>query len=123
MSGKDALVFIKHILDNIEKVETFSKGLTKEMLSKNELKQYAIVRSIEVIGEAVKNIPPSIKNKHSNVPWKNISGTRDILIHHYFGVDLNIVWDIIKKELPKLKQQVKKIKEEQDKEASATQKT
>lgn len=123
MRSKDALVFIRHILDNIEKVETFSKGLTKETLSKNELKQYAIVRSIEIIGEAVKNIPPSIKNKHSNVPWKDISGTRDILIHHYFGVDLNIVWDIVKKELPKLKQQIKKIKEEQDKEARTTQKS
>jgi len=106
---KDPLIFIKHILENIDKIEAFSKNLSKKTLSKNELKQYAIIRAIEVIGESVKNLPDSLKNKYPNVPWKEIAGTRDKMIHHYFGVDLNIVWDIISKEIPKLKEDIKDI--------------
>jgi len=106
---KDPLIFIKHILESICKIEAFSKNLSKKTLSKNELKQYAIIRAIEVIGESVKNLPDSLKNKYPNVPWKEIAGTRDKMIHHYFGVDLNIVWDIISKEIPKLKEDIKDI--------------
>ena len=106
---KDPLIFIKHILESIDKIEAFSKNLSKKTLSKNELKQYAIIRAIEVIGESVKNLPDSLKNKYPNVPWKEIAGTRDKMIHHYFGVDLNIVWDIISKEIPKLKEDIKDI--------------
>ncbi|MBI2147165.1 DUF86 domain-containing protein [Candidatus Woesearchaeota archaeon] len=113
---KDTIIFINHILDNIGKVEEFSKNLSKEMLSKNELREYAILRAIELIGEAVKNIPETIKNKNPSVSWKDIIGTRDLLIHHYFGVDMNIVWNIIKKDLPMLKQQVLNIKKELEKE-------
>ena len=91
MNGKDPLLFINHVLENISKVEKFSAGLTKETLANKELQQYAIVRGIEVIGEAVKNIQVSLKNKYPHVSWKDIAGTRDILIHHYFGVDLDIV--------------------------------
>ena len=106
---KDPLIFIKHILESIDKIEAFSKNLSKKTLSKNELKQYAIIRAIEVIGESVKNLPDSLKNKYPNIPWKEIAGTRDKMIHHYFGVDLNIVWDIISKEIPKLKEDIKDI--------------
>jgi len=106
---KDPLIFIKHILESIDKIEAFSKNLSKKTLSKNELKQYAIIRAIEVIGESVKNLPDSLKNKYPNVPWKEIAGTRDKMIHHYFGVDLNIVWDIVSKEIPKLKEDIKDI--------------
>jgi uncharacterized protein with HEPN domain len=110
MSDKDPLIFLKHILENISKIESFSKNIVKkEELSKNELKKYAIIRAIEVIGESVKNLPSSLKDKYPDVSWKEIVGTRDILIHQYFGVDLNIVWDIIKKDLPELKEKIKKI--------------
>lgn len=110
MSDKDALVFVTHILENIDKIESFSKRLNKERFLKDDLRQYALIRALEVIGEAVKNIPLSVKNKYPLTSWKEIIGTRDILIHHYFGVDLNIVWDIIKHEIPRLKQQIIKIK-------------
>lgn len=112
MSERDSLVFLEHILENIKKIESFSKNISKETLSKNELKQYAIMRAIEIIGEAVKNIPVETKYKYPSISWKDIVGTRDIMIHHYFGVDLDIVWDIIKKDLPKLKQDIKKIVKE-----------
>ena len=108
---KEPLIFIKHILQNIEDIETFSKGLSKDNLEKDILRQKAIIRSLEIIGEAVRNLPDSFKKKHPETPWKDIIGTRDKMIHHYFGVDLDIVWEIIKEEIPKLKKQIKKIKE------------
>lgn len=77
----------------------------------NEMKQYAIVRAIEIIGEAVKNLPSSFKSKHPSISWKEIIGTRDKIIHHYFGVDLDIIWDIVNKDIPDLKKKILKIME------------
>lgn len=107
---KDDLIFIEHILDSVNAIEKFSKGINKDNLISDRLRQSGIVREIEVIGEAVKNISESLKNKHREIEWKEIVGTRDKMIHHYFGVDLNIVWDIIKINLPDLKEKVLKIK-------------
>ena len=109
---KDDLIFIKHILDSIDAIERFSKNLTKEKLIKNRLKQSAIVREIEIIGEAVKNMSDKLKYNHSEIEWKEIAGTRDKMIHHYFGVDLDIVLGIIKHDIPILKKQISKIKED-----------
>lgn len=110
----DASAYIEHILENIKDIEEFSKNLTKNEFLKDKLRQKAIIRSIEVIGEAVKNISDNIKNKHKEIEWRKIAGTRDRIIHHYFGVELDIVWEIIKKDLPNLKKQINKIKEELD---------
>ncbi len=112
MNEKDDIAFIEHILDSIGAIEEFSKGMDKKDLVSNRLKQSALVREIEIIGEAVKNISVSIKSKHPEVEWKDIAGTRDKMIHHYFGVDLNVVWNIIKKNIPELKGKIEKIKEE-----------
>jgi len=112
MTSKDDLVFIEHILDSINAIKEFSKNLSKEELISNRLKHSAIIREIEVIGEAVKNISENLKNKNQEIEWKEIAGTRDKMIHHYFSVDLNIIWGIIKKDLPILEKQIKKIKKE-----------
>ncbi len=109
---KDDIALIGHILDSINAIEAFSNGLTKEKLMSDRLRQSAIIREIEIIGEAVKNISKSLKDKHRKIEWKYIAGTRDNLIHHYFGVDFNIVWDIIKVNLPSLKGKILKIKKE-----------
>ncbi len=106
---KDLLVFIKHILVSIKDIESFSKGLSKDKFVKDNLRQNAIIRKIEIIGEAVKNLSDSFKNKYSEVLWKEIAGTRDKIIHHYFGVDLDIIWKIIKTDLPKLEKKIIKI--------------
>jgi len=106
---KEAIIFVKHILENIEDIETFSEGLAEEDLKKDKLRQKAIVRSIEIIGEAVKNIPQSFREKYPDIPWKSIAGTRDKIIHHYFGIDLKTIWDVIKKEIPSLKKKIKLI--------------
>ena len=109
MTEKEQAVFIRHIIESIEKIEQFSRGISKESLKDDELRQYAIVRAIEIIGEAVKNLPISVTQKYRSIRWKDIAGTRDILIHAYFSVDLDLVWDIIKIYIPELKQKIEKI--------------
>ena len=109
---KEPLIFIKHIMESIENIESFSKGLSKNKFEKDRLKQSAIIREIEIIGEAVKNLPIEFTVKYPYVEWSKIAGTRDKIIHHYFGIDLDIIWDIIKHDLPDLKKEIKKILEE-----------
>ena len=115
MSEKGDVVFLEHILDSIEAIGQFSKNITKQDLVSNRLKRSAIVREIEIIGEAVKNISQNLKHKHKEIAWKEIAGTRDKMIHHYFGVDVNIIFDIIKKDLPKLKKQIQHILKQENK--------
>ena len=110
MNKKDDSIFIDHILDSIQAIEEFSKNMPKEELTTNRIKKNAIVREIEVIGEAAKNISEAFKEKHKIIKWKNIIGTRDIMIHQYFGVNLDVVWSIIQEDLSKLKKQLKDIK-------------
>jgi len=76
---------------------------------RDELKQRAFARSLEIIGEAVKMIPEDFRSQHPKVDWKSFAGLRDKLIHHYFGVDYAIVWDVVKNELPDLKQKILQI--------------
>ena len=111
MSNKNDLIFIRHIMDSVEAIEEFSSDLSKKELISNRLRQSAIVREIEVIGEAAKNLPKNFKDKHNKMAWKDITGTRDIIIHRYFGVDLDVVWNIIKEDLPKLKKYLKEIED------------
>ena len=113
MTDKSDTAFIGHILDSINAIQQFSKNITQKELKSNRLKQSAIVREIEVIGEAVKNISQDLKNKHEEIEWKSIARTRDKMIHHYFGVDLDIVLDIVKKDIPKLKRQIVRISDEE----------
>jgi len=104
MKEQEDYVFLEHILESIEAIENFSKNLTLEILHRNRLKRSAIVRELEIVGEASKNISQKLKENHKEIPWKKIIGTRDLI------VDLEIVFDIVKKELPKLKKQIEKIK-------------
>jgi len=88
---KDVNIFLSHILESIENIESFSKNISRNEFMKERFNQNAIVRELEIIGEASKNIPDDFKKEHSNINWKEIVGTRDKLIHHYFGVDLEII--------------------------------
>ena len=108
---KEDLAFIEHILDSISAIEEFSGNINKKEFSADRLRQSAIVREIEIIGEAAKNVSETVKGKYPEIEWKEIAGTRDKMIHHYFGVDLNIIWDIIKINLPPLKIKMLKIKD------------
>ena len=110
-SKKDPRIFLGHILESIAEIEKNIKKTTKEKFLNSVTIQDAIVRRLEIIGEAVKNLPSSLKRKHTDISWKNIAGTRDILIHEYFGVDLDIVWDVVKNDIPKLKKKIKELLE------------
>lgn len=108
---KDSSIFIEHIIiENITDIESFVKNIDKDRFLKNKEKQNAVIRSLEVIGEAVKNLPQNVTAKYPNIPWREIAGTRDKITHHYFGVDLELIWKIIKENIPELKQKVLEIK-------------
>jgi len=109
---KDVKIFLNHILESIENIDSFSKNISKSEFMKEKLNQNAIVRELEIIGEASKNIPDDFRKEHSSINWKEIIGTRDKIIHHYFGVDLEIIWDIIKNDIPKLKAGIRNILKE-----------
>jgi uncharacterized protein with HEPN domain len=109
------LLFVNDILQSIVNIKNFSKSLTKETFKKNVLKQSAIIRQFEIIGEAVKNISTATRKKYPHVEWRKIAGSRDVFIHGYFMVDLDKVWDLIKKEVPKLEKQVKRIRDDVEK--------
>lgn len=109
---KDPGVFIEHILECIELIEEYTKEAKKEGFFNSRQLQDAVIRRIEVIGEAVKNIPPEIKDRYPQIPWKRIVGMRDILIHQYFGVDLEQTWRVAKIEISELKKKILEIKKD-----------
>jgi uncharacterized protein with HEPN domain len=103
---KDHRPFLKHIVDECEYIESVLKAKSFEDFIKDETLKKAIVRSLEIIGEAAKNVPEHVKNKHGEIPWKKIIGLRDVLVHRYFGVDYANVWKIVKEDIPELKRKV-----------------
>lgn len=100
---RELRTYIEDIITAINKIEKYCNGMTKEDLIKNELVQDAVVRNLEVIGEAVKKIPDGLRNSYAEISWRKIAGLRDILIHEYFGINMNIVWDVIENKLHPLK--------------------
>lgn len=108
---KDPKVFLDHILECIKLIEEYTKGKTRDDFLSSVGFQDMVVRRLEIIGEAVKNLPQEIKEKHPDIPWKRIAGMRDILIHEYFGIDLGLTWEVVEKELPSLKKMIIEIKE------------
>ena len=109
-------LFIEDILESIKLIEKYIRNISKENLDNNQKLKDSIARRLEIIGEAVKNIPDDFREKYPEVPWKKIAGLRDIIIHTYFNIDLDITWDIIKKDLPDLKEKMLKIRTELEEE-------
>jgi uncharacterized protein with HEPN domain len=102
-------VFLRHILDEITFLIKETEGIKFEEFIKNEILKRACSRSLEIIGEAVKNLSLDFKKQHKDIEWKKISGLRDRMIHGYFGVNWDIVWDVMRNQIPKLKVQVENI--------------
>jgi len=108
---KDVRIFIQDILESIQKIEEYTHGMSREEFYRASQVQDAVIRRLEIIGEAAKNIPEDFRNKHPEIRWKQIAGMRDILIHGYFNVNLERVWVVVKKDLPDLQQKMSKILE------------
>lgn len=106
---RDSEVYLEDILTAIDKIERFVAGRSREALQTDEMAFDAVVRNLEVIGEAVKHVPEDLRRRCPAIPWKKISGLRDVLIHAYFGVDPDIVWDVVANKLPELKQEIEHI--------------
>ncbi len=104
--------YILDILSSIQEIEEFVEGMDFKEFVRDKKTVNAVIRSLEVMGEAVKKIPSEIRDKYHEIPWKYIAGMRDKLIHEYHGVDLEIVWEVIEKEIPPLKPKFEKILEE-----------
>jgi uncharacterized protein with HEPN domain len=106
---RDHLDYLQNILSMIDKVEQFTADLSLEEFEENEMVHFAVIRAIEVMGEAAKHLPPEVRRKYPEVPWNRMAGMRDRIIHGYFGVDLHIVWETATRSIPTLRPRISEI--------------
>jgi uncharacterized protein with HEPN domain len=103
MTSRPLSEFLQDILESIADIEAFTVGVDFEEFQGNREKVLAVVKSIEILGEAVKKIPDDIRSQYPEIPWRAISGMRDVLVHEYWGVDINVIWATVQEGLPPLK--------------------
>jgi uncharacterized protein with HEPN domain len=109
MSKRDPTLLLEDVAISIEKIERYIYGLTMDNFKADEKTVDAVVRNLEIIGEAVRQIPSEFKEKHSNVSWNQIAGLRNRIVHDYFGLDLEMIWHIVTSDLPELKKKIGEI--------------
>ena len=101
--GREYVDYLRDILDAIEKAEQFVEGMDFDRFSSDYKTRFAVNRALEIIGEASKKLPETVKRQNPGLPWREIAGIRDILIHEYFGLNLQVIWKTLKEDFPKLK--------------------
>lgn len=107
---RDDLVYLAHIMDALEQIRTYTNGMDDEAFRAHRMVQDAVIRQFEIVGEATKNLSSCFRENHPGLPWKDLAGLRDKLIHQYFGVDLSTVWQSVVDDVPFLLDEVQKIK-------------
>jgi uncharacterized protein with HEPN domain len=98
--------YLRDILDAVEKAGEFTHGIEFDQFAADPRTHFAVVRALEIIGEAAKNVPITIREQHPDIPWSEMARMRDKLIHSYFGVDLRVVWRTVQEDLPPLHEQM-----------------
>ena len=111
MSSRTVDLLIEDIWEAIEKVERYMKGMTRESFEKDEKTADAVVRNLEIIGEAANRLPADFKEDYPDIEWSKIVGLRHRVVHEYFGVDLDIIWQIIRSDLPLFKRELQRIRD------------
>jgi uncharacterized protein with HEPN domain len=111
---KSDLTYLRHILDAIEKIDRYLAGTDFGAFSDNDMMIDAVVRELEIIGEAARNLSASFVEQHTGIPWRRIRAMRNVLIHEYFGVNLKVIWDTYNRNLPPLKAFVKRMLESEE---------
>ena len=106
MTGRIWLDYLRDMIENTQKAISFVGSMDFDTFSKDEKTVYSVVRAIEIIGEAAKKIPEDARKSYPKIPWRDISGTRDKLVHDYFGVNLSVVWKTVQEDLPVLLKQL-----------------
>lgn len=106
---KDNSVYVRHILDQIVNIEGFMEGVSEKALKQNLEKEYAVIRCFEIIGEASKKVDTAFKEKYTNIPWRKLAAFRDVLIHNYDRLVSEVIWETVKKDIPKLKKAITEI--------------
>ncbi len=106
---RDHRLYLKDILTAMESIEAFIYGINFKEFQADDKTASAVIRKLEIIGEAAKYVPDEIRRSYPDIPWKEMAGMRDKLIHFYFGIDYQLVWKAIKERLPKVKQRIRKI--------------
>lgn len=107
--GREIADYLADILEAIAEVEQFVSGMTYETFAADKKTVNAVIRSLEVLGEATRHIPTPFRNKHPHIPWSKMAGMRDVLIHDYMGVDLKTVWKVTQERLPELETLISEI--------------
>jgi uncharacterized protein with HEPN domain len=107
--SSEFLDYVEDILDEMKKAETLLEGVTYEQFEADFRINYVLVRALEIIGEAAKRLPESVRQRYPDIPWRGMAGMRDRMIHGYDRVDLQVVWDVVKQDIPRIKPQIEQI--------------
>lgn len=109
---REFIDYVNDVLDATDKIESFIKGMSYEEFEKDDKTVFAVMRALEIIGEAVKNIPEDLRKNYPQIPWKGMAGMRDKVIHNYFGVNLKLVWETINHRIQEIKPLFQELKKD-----------